>query len=174
MFIAISQKVLADTIDFGPIDYAEDGNSWIQPYLAGSSGVKVENYIVDFVDLYSAPDFESPGATNLIPADWTIGTQTASYMQLLDGTPADSENLRYRLNFTGNRFNQSFYLDTFVYTASNSLKFTSRFLWDRGTGNTFGWTLISKNNVPEPTTMVLLGSLASGLFGFVGIKKRFI
>lgn len=27
--------------------------------------------------------------------------------------------------------------------------------------------------VPEPTTMLLLGSLASGLFGFAGLKKRF-
>lgn len=27
--------------------------------------------------------------------------------------------------------------------------------------------------VPEPTTMILLGSLATGLFGFAGIRKRF-
>ena len=27
--------------------------------------------------------------------------------------------------------------------------------------------------IPEPTTMILLGSLATGLFGFSGIKKRF-
>ena len=27
--------------------------------------------------------------------------------------------------------------------------------------------------VPEPTTMILLGSLASGLFGFAGLRKRF-
>ncbi len=32
----------------------------------------------------------------------------------------------------------------------------------------------SHPQVPEPGTMFLLGSLASGLFGFAGLKKRFI
>ncbi|GAG17473.1 unnamed protein product, partial [marine sediment metagenome] len=27
--------------------------------------------------------------------------------------------------------------------------------------------------IPEPTTIILLGSLATGLFGMAGIRKRF-
>jgi hypothetical protein len=32
---------------------------------------------------------------------------------------------------------------------------------------------VATRNVPEPGTMFLLGSLASGLFGFAGLRKRF-
>jgi hypothetical protein len=34
--------------------------------------------------------------------------------------------------------------------------------------------LLTGQQVPEPGTMLLLGSLATGLFGFAGLRKRFI
>ena len=37
----------------------------------------------------------------------------------------------------------------------------------------YTYVTIDPDPIPEPTTMILLGSLATGLFGFSGIKKRF-
>jgi len=41
------------------------------------------------------------------------------------------------------------------------------------TNNDYNGMLVTVEVIPEPASMILLGSLATGLFGFAGLRKRF-
>jgi hypothetical protein len=156
-----------------------EGNSWSTHWDVNFGSDPFSSAEVFILELGGSPaDFDPPGANNFtssgsIVSGWTANIINPDYL-LIGGPPIAL--LSFDEYFSGDKTTQHFYADHLYYNAAGNFIWGSRWEWDGlhwdgmalPTGVIYDRT---SGPVPEPSTMVLLGSGLIGLAGYA--RKKF-
>jgi len=189
-------SVMLITVDMPDIVHATpiasgnpiEGNSWTQLWWSVDSDLmtKMEAFIVANSSGVNV-DFESPGLSNFIHGDtlnpisgWSSSLINPDY-SLATGPAPNDDFISWATTFSGNSTDsQYFSIDFLTYVGESELYSAFRF-----TRNGTGWSSLegewldlsnlpdyNRAPVPEPATMLLLGSGLVGVIAY-GRKKFF-
>jgi len=148
----------AELLDFGDLI---EGNSWAQPF--NESGVG--NF--DTIEVFMISDgdfFEAPGFYNFNNGSWSIEDPFTDVATYVKATGSDVTSLKFNIKFYGSKSNPL----TFDFLAWNdgTLLEAARANWN---GRWSFSAAPAENYVPEPATMLLLGT---GLIGLAASGRK--
>lgn len=168
-FLLIIAETPAKAVSLGPIGPPVITGSWTQTWLLLTTVDKLEAFIVS-----GNTDFEIPGMTNFSAAGWSATRINPDYSL---ATGPSASNFTFDETFTAS-VSEPIVVD-FLFWLAGSFNIGIRQSWD-GTSwifvkditNPSGYDRASRASVPEPSTLLLLGSGLVGLGYFS--KKRFL